>query len=234
MDKAFPTAESLRHVPVYTVAEAAHYLQIPVATLRSWVLGRDYPVADGTKRFQPVIEIADRKRRRLSFINLVEAHVLSAIRRHHRIALPKVRTALQYLKKELRLQRPLADQQFETDGAGLFIQRYGQLMNITQHGQLAMAEILRAHLKLIRRDPKGIPMRLYLFPRRTLDLDHAAPIVVDPAVSFGRPVLVTTGTRTSALVERFNAGESIDALAKDYGSPRQAIEEAIRFELQAA
>jgi uncharacterized protein (DUF433 family) len=234
MAKPFITSETLREVPAYSIAEAAHYLQMPTATLRSWVLGRDYPVTKGKRFFQPVIEIADHKRRKLSFINLVEAHVLNAIRRYHRIALPKVRIALQYLKREIQVERPLAHQQFETDGVDLFIRRYGQLMSITQPGQYAMAEIIRAYLKLIQRDPTGIPMRLYLFPRRTENLEQPAPIVIDPALSFGRPVLAKTGTQTAILVDRFNAGESVDELAKDYDSPRQAIEEAIRFELQAA
>ncbi|MGE5241209.1 MAG: hypothetical protein ACM3NI_06125 [Bacteroidota bacterium] len=35
---------------------------------------------DGERRFAPIIEIADNKHKRLSFINLIEAHVLSAIR----------------------------------------------------------------------------------------------------------------------------------------------------------
>lgn len=74
-----------REVPAYGLAEAAYYLGIPTATLRSWVLGRDYSVADGTRRFAPIIEIADRKRKLLSFINLVEAHILSALRREHAI-----------------------------------------------------------------------------------------------------------------------------------------------------
>ena len=33
----------LREMPAYGINEAAHYLGIPKATLRSWVLGRPYP-----------------------------------------------------------------------------------------------------------------------------------------------------------------------------------------------
>src|SRR5258705_318993 len=82
----------------YHVAAAAHYLRMPEQTLRSWVVGRTYPVSGLSKRSRPLIALDDPSRRYLSFINLVEAHVLAAIRRHHGVKLPKVRSALDYLK----------------------------------------------------------------------------------------------------------------------------------------
>src|SRR5713226_8557000 len=115
-----------RKVPTYGIAEAAHYLDIPVATLRSWVAGRAYPISGGKRFFQPIIDIADKKGKNLSCINLIEAHVLDAIRRReHKIQLPKIRQAIAYLKREFHSKHPLADQQFETDGLDLFVQKYG-------------------------------------------------------------------------------------------------------------
>ena len=221
-----------REVPAYTLAEAAYYLGIPVATLRSWVLGRDYPVTDGTRRFAPILEIADRKHKRLSFINLVEAHVLTALRREHAIQLPKVRKAVAYLRNQLQSQHPLADQQFETDELDLFVQKYGQLINITRDGQLAMRNVLQSFLKRVKRDAQGAPVKLYLFVRGAVEEPFA--VVVDPAVSFGRPVLEGTGIPTEILAQRYKAGDSLEALADDYGRPKEEIEEAIRYELLKA
>lgn len=223
-----------REVPTYGLAEAAHYLGIPFATLRSWVAGRAYPVADGQNFFHPVIDIADKKGKRLSFINLVEAHVLDAIRRReHKIQLPKIRKAIGYLKKEFQSKHPLADQQLETDGLDLFVQKYGQLIDISHEGQLAMREMLEAFLKRVRRDPRGVPIKLYLFTRRG-EIDEPLNVVVDPTISFGRPTLVGTNIPTSVLAERFKAGDSPEELAEDYGRPKKEIEEAIRYELKAA
>ena len=56
-------------------------------------------------------------------------------------------------------------------------------------------------------------------------------MVIDPHVSFGRPVLVGTGIPTAVIAERYKAGESIDELAGDYGRGPSEIEEAIRCEL---
>jgi uncharacterized protein (DUF433 family) len=221
-----------REVPAYGLAEAAYYLGIPVATLRSWVLGRDYKVADGTRRFTPIVEIADRKRKHLSFINLVEAHVLSALRREHAIQLPQVRKAIAYLRNRLHSQHPLADQQFETDGLDLFIQKYGQLINITRDGQLAMRNVLQSFLKRVKRDAQGSPVKLYLFVRGAVEEPFA--VVVDPTVAFGRPVLEGTGIPTEILAQRYKAGDSYEQLVEDYGRPKEEIEEAIRYELLKA
>jgi uncharacterized protein (DUF433 family) len=221
-----------REAPAYTLAEAAYYLSIPVATLRSWVLGRDYPVADGERRSAPIIDIADKKRKLLSFINLVEAHVLSAIRREHAIQLPKIRQAIAYLRSQLQSRRPLADQQFETDGLDLFVEKYGQLINITRDGQLAMRNVLQSFLKRVKRDERGAPVKLYLFVRGAMDEPFA--VVVDPSVSFGRPVLEGTGIPTEILAQRYKAGDSYEQLVEDYGRPKEEIEEAIRYELLKA
>lgn len=222
-----------REVPAYGIPEAALYLGIPVATLRSWVIGRHYPVSAGEKFFSPIIEIADKRTRQLSFINLVEAHVLNAIRREHEIRLPKIRQAIGFLKNKLHSKHPLADQQFETDNLDLFVQKYGRLINITQEGQLAMRSVLQSFLKRIKRDAQGTPIKLYLFTRRGEDAEPMA-VVVDPTVSFGRPVLEGTGIPTTILAERFKAGDSPEGLAEDYGRPKEEIWEAIRYELKAA
>src|SRR5262245_7211481 len=85
-----------RHIPTYSLVEAAHYLQLPLRTLDSWIHGRYYPTTAGKRRFEPVIVRPDQDLPLLSFINLVEAHVLDAIRYRHRVPLPKVRDAISY------------------------------------------------------------------------------------------------------------------------------------------
>ncbi|WHZ23649.1 MAG: hypothetical protein OJF47_002761 [Nitrospira sp.] len=85
-------------------------------------------------------------------MNLIEIHVLDAIRREHNIPLEKARMAVTYLSKQLPSRHPLANREFETDGLNLFIQKFGQLINISQAGQLAMREVLQTHLRRIERD----------------------------------------------------------------------------------
>ena len=220
----------LRDIPAYGINEAAHYLGIPKATLRSWVLGRYYPTGTGKRFFRHIIELPEKERCLLSFVNLVEAHVLDAIRRAHGVALWRARKAVNYLRKELGSKHPLAEQKFVTDRVDLFVEMFGQLVNISQEGQLVIKELIRTHLQRIERDTSGLPVRLYPFTRER-KADEPKTIVIDPYISFGRPILAGTGIATTIVAQRYKAGESIEELAEDYGRSRTDIEEAIRCEL---
>jgi uncharacterized protein (DUF433 family) len=225
--------QDVRELPAYGVAEAAHYLLVPRATLHAWVIGMSYG-SDGERRFfKPVIQPAATSPVALSFINLIEAHVLAAIRRKHRVDMPAVRRAIDFLKKEFGSQHPLADHKFETNGVDLFVERYGQLLSVSEGGQLAVRQLLEAHLRRIERDDKGFPLRLYPFTRVD-QTDQPKNIVIDPFISFGKAVITGTGVSTEIVAERFKAGESADELADDYGCAREKIEEAIRCELSLA
>lgn len=223
----------LREFPAYSIPEAAGYLRLPVSTLRAWLLGQRYRAGDVPRFFKPVIEIADRKDRQLSFINLVEAFVLAGIRREHEIPLPKVRKAVDYLRRTFNTNRPLADEQFETDGIDLFVEKMGALIGATQEGQIQMRDVIRDRLKRIRRDPKGLPEKIVLFPARS-GKAGSTDVVIDPKLSFGRPVLDRFGVRTAILAERFDAGEDINVLAEEYSAPAEAIQNAIRCERRVA
>jgi uncharacterized protein (DUF433 family) len=55
-------------------------------------------------------------------------------------------------------------------------------------------------------------------------------VVMNPAVSFGQPVIASTGIPVSSIYERYKAGDSVAELALDYRLEASAIEEAIRCE----
>jgi uncharacterized protein (DUF433 family) len=233
-EMAFKANEDLRLLPAYPVAEASHYLRVNEATLRSWVVGRLYPVNGQTKRSRPLIHLEDRQKHYLSFVNLVEAHVLAAIRRRHGVKLPKVRIALDYMHRHFSVEHPLIDQAFQTDGLDLFVERYGELINASREGQHAMKEIIGVYLKRIEWDASRLPIKLYPFTRATQS--DAAPasdprvVVINPVISFGRPVIAGTGIPVSAIYERYKAGDSVADLERDFRLETGAIEEAIRCE----
>ena len=217
-----------REMPAYSIPEVAHYLNIPRSTLEDWSLGRK--ATSKRKELLPIIERPNKELRLLSFINFVEAYVLSAIRREHNVPMDKVKKALLYLQEPFPSKHPLADQQFETNGLDLFIDCYGDLINVSRSGQEAMKDLLKQYLHRIDRDLKGVAIRLYPFTRK-LEGDAPKLISIDPYISFGRPVLVGTGIPTAIIAERYKAGETIEGLAKDYGRQGEEIEEAIRCEL---
>jgi uncharacterized protein (DUF433 family) len=198
--------------------------------LRDWVLGRPYPTRQGDQFSAPLIELADPADRLLSFTNLVEAYVLASLRRQHRIEMHKVRDALLYLEKKLGSKHPLASERFETDGRSLFLRKYGQLIDLPEDGQLAIEAVLRPYLQRIEHDASGLAVRLFPM-RRAADPESPRTVLIDPFLSFGKPVLTGTGVPTAIIFHRFDAGESIVDLADDYGLNPSQIEEAIRYEL---
>lgn len=218
--------------PAYTASEAARILGLPLATLKAWSFGQ---ASGGGRRFLPVIKPADKAARLLSFSNLCELHVLSAIRRNHKISLPKVRSSLSYVQGKLGSDRPLLDRDFKTNGIDLFVQHASKLLNVSQQGQQALRGEFEMALARIERDKKGAPIRLFPFSRSSgTVLDQPRTVVIDPRLAFGRPVISKTAVPTGIIVDRFRAGDSLAEMAGDYGVAEADIEEALRFEQRLA
>jgi hypothetical protein len=86
LEKSVTTLDS-RNEPAYSITEASRYLRLSPATLRSWFLGRPYPTTKGLSQFAPVLKLARKDPATLSFSNLIEAHVLRALRTEHGVPL---------------------------------------------------------------------------------------------------------------------------------------------------
>ncbi len=222
-----------QNIPTYAISDAARYLRIPAGTIRSWTAGRSYPVSQGERFFEPLISTDDLKPRLLSFTNLVEVHVLRAIRKYHKIQLDKVRSALDFLEDQLRVSHPLAHESFSTDGVNLFIERYGTLISASQQGQTSLKEVVKTHLERIEPDDSGLAIKLYPFTRAD-EAHNPRIVVIDPRIAFGRLVIDKTGIPTGVIAERYKAGDSIQDLVEDYDCPPLFVEEAIRCEMPAA
>ncbi len=225
-----------KEMPIYGISQAANYLKIPLPTLRTWIRGRNYPVGqDGEIRFStPVIKLPKSNLPMLSFMNLVEAHVLKGIRKAENIPFYKVRETIEFVEKQLQSKHPLADYQFYTDGVDLFIDHLDQLVTVSKRGQLAIREVIKIYLKRIDRNPDKTPIRLFPFLKRDAEKTEPKVISINPLVSFGRPVIVGTGVPTEIVAERFHAGDSLKELMEDYGTTEENVLEAIRYEYKKA
>jgi uncharacterized protein (DUF433 family) len=214
--------------PVYYFSEAAKYLRIPVATLRSWILGRDYPKGNTSAFFEPLIKLPEGESRLLSFNNLVEAYVLRSLRHKHMVSMKDVRMALEYAFSGFKINRLLLNQELRTAAGELFIERYGELINLSRSGQLALKMAFENHLQRIEWKNE-LPVRIYPF----IDADTEKIIAIDPSIQFGRPILIKKCISTLIIIERIDAGELPEDIAKDYDIDLREVEMAIRYE-QAA
>ncbi|WP_162273224.1 DUF433 domain-containing protein [Rubripirellula obstinata] len=218
-----------REIPAYSVPTAAHYLQMPVATLRSWVLGRSYKTQDGAKRFRPIVDLHNKNVPLLSFYNLCEAHVLSVLRKHHQIDLGHIRKAIGFVRKEFGWERPLIQQDFRISGAQLFVEHLGKYVDAAGGGQILLDGIEIYFQRFEWKD--NLTSRLYPFTHQRAQ-ESPKLVFIDPNFAFGRPALASMHIATAVIAERYKAGDSIDTLKKDYGCTRLEIEEGLRCELQ--
>ena len=164
-----------RDIPAYSVPAAAQLAGIPATTLRSWVLGRSCSTKTGVCRAAGLIKLpAANKGGFLSFTNLVEVHVLAAMRREHELKLETVRNAIRYLKRESAQDRPLAYEKFRTNGVDLFVERYGDLVNASRDGQVAIRSAIEASLQRVEYE-QGRAVRLFPVRHRRAQVDHHPP-----------------------------------------------------------
>jgi uncharacterized protein (DUF433 family) len=75
-------------------------------------------------------------------------------------------------------------------------------------------------------------MRLFPFVSTAVPTDER-PIVIDPRIAFGRPVVLRMGISTSAIADRIDAGEQVEDIAADYDLDASEINQAVLYERAA-
>lgn len=213
-------------LPTYSYAQAGRILRMPAGTLRAWAAGTTYQ--GGT--FEPLITRPDPEDTRLSFINLVEAHVLRALRTRHGVPMLAVREALDYAEQQLQVDRLLVRKELRTTGGRIFLEKYGELIELSRSGQMVIVDFLRSSLKRVDYDVGGFPVGF--FPWLASHQDRKT-VIVDPRVSFGRPSVASKGIRTAVIADRIDSGETIEQIADDYGLQRSEVKDAVYFERAA-
>lgn len=211
-----------RELPTYTLVEAGHHLRLAPQTLGTWARGPGRLIVPA--RPNPITFS-------FSFFNLMEAHVLAAIRRQHRVPMKKVRRAITYVATELQRERPLIEQVFRTDGVDLFVELYGQIVSASENGQCYIRDTIELTLERVEHDANGLVARLHPWAQR---LDEPKHVVIDPRRAFGRPVVVGSNVPAEVLAERFTAGDTLSALAADYQLDLARVEYAVQWAVRAA
>jgi len=213
-----------RDLPVYSLAEAVAFLDIPNTTLRWWVFGG---FAGRYRKWnEPLIERPEGSDDLVSFNNLAELHILSVTTKLHKVKLKAVRAAVDHIKKEFPAKHPLLSKAFYTDGRDLFVKTIEQTINVTQQGQLALKPILDLYLERIVRDDSFLPTKIYPVTRGQ---KTSRVVSIIPTVSSGRPVIDGYGIPVSSIWGRYRGGDSLDLLAKDYEVPLDKIRGAITY-----
>jgi uncharacterized protein (DUF433 family) len=218
-----------RELPRYTYPEAERATGVPATTIANWVRGQEYPRKNDRGFAEPVILRPDEGR--LSFFNLIEVHVLRSLRTKHAVKLKHVRQAAIVAEEKYNVDRLLISEQLRFDAGGLFLERYGELLQLTPAEQYAIKDVLGSYLARIEFGEGGLPKDFS--PLERLTPTGRKLILVSPLISFGRPIIKRLGITTQAIADRINAGESEEAIIEDYGLEKAELKEALAYESAA-
>ncbi len=208
--------QDLNEIPTYGLPEAAAYLHLPYSLVRLWTQDGGL-VRSGQKNL-------------LSYANLLELHVLNALRKEHRLSMQRIRRALEIYGRHFDTPHPLLDERLETDGFSLILHEGEGYENLSRFGQMALPPVVGRYLRRIERRPERVDFFPFILPQRD-GVAEPRSVLISPAVAFGRPVLAGTGITTDVIAGRFMARDSMVDLAEESGVSPSRIEEAIRWEL---
>lgn len=214
-------------VPLFTVAEAARYLDVPSSTFASWVKGhrravRPRTIADGA----PVVTglVAElHGGPSIPFGGLAEAMFLSALRSMG-MWLRQLRPALDMLCDRMAVAHPFASRQLLVAGPELLadISRSDTLDAAARRGardlivlrgdQYVFRDRIDRFLQRIEYDD-GYASRLHL-PRY-----EVAAIAADTDTNFGRPYFANNGTPLEVVKGMLNVGDTVDVVADHFDLP---------------
>jgi hypothetical protein len=103
------------------------------------------------------------------------------------------------------------------------------LVQLTGSGQHVFSDLVRPYLGQLEFDPLEVPTRWWPMGRE-------GRVVIDPAVSFGRPVIAEAGVPTRALAEaleaeqRYDPERALDRVSWLFKVPHRHVQSAARFE----
>jgi uncharacterized protein (DUF433 family) len=210
-----------RDVPLYSVSQAATFIGVSVTALKEWVR----PGTDDVQPRRPLLHLADTVTERLSFANLLDAHILEVTRKYH-IPSADVQSALVDAQAyENCTTHPLLSTTFCKQGKRRFVEFLSEAAATAEREKRPsrrrlefkerLLHDLRRHLNRIDRDENGDPYQV--FPVRRNQNGH---VVLNVNLLAGHPVLAGTGIRVEYLRGLYDRGTSVQEIAEEYDLDR--------------
>jgi uncharacterized protein (DUF433 family) len=223
----FPTPDEIKTLPAYSLADVARLVGVSEATMRAWFRGRP-PLSSKKGGFRrpavkPILPTDAGAREPLSFLDLIEAHILFSLRNAYKFPMRKVRIAAEYLATLEGSLALLAHKDFFHDHSDLFLGENERLLSLSEGGQLADKVILENGLHQVRYGKDGYADEFFPNKRGKPQQEF----VVNPYINFGRLSVARIRVGAEAVAERLAAGEKMADVAEDYGATEKEIMEAV-------
>jgi len=227
-------------VGLYSRADASRLLGMHPARINRWVRGYSYSwmaTAQRRRGHKPPVIHTDLPRIDgaivLSFVELMELRVVQEFIVRG-IPLQTVRVAWEHACKAFNAKHPFADQRMFVDAGAIFMAVDGadssDVLEVSHRGhpfQVVAGPIFAQSLEELEFD-EGSSLA-----RRWWPLGRGVPVVLDPRIAFGAPVVAGTGIRTET-VAFYARRNPIDAVAKAYGVEALTMQAALKFESRLA
>ena len=232
-----PHATELLGIGIYTRADAARLLRMTPQRLSRWVRGYTYWIRsrDESRRVRrPPVVTTDLPviggTLALSFLELMEIRVVRALVEKG-IPLQRVRLAARRISEQFRISHPFAHERVFTDHEQVFValgrdEIPPDLLQVTGRRaslQVVAGPVLSSYVHEIDFDESTA------LAERWWPLGRAVPIILDPRIAFGAPIIEGTAIRTAA-VRHFARGEPIPSLARAYEIDQKRLRAALKFE----
>jgi uncharacterized protein (DUF433 family) len=220
---------------MYTVAEAARFLGVPVTTFSTWAHGYEaHPKGRPIVRSGPILTSTRTPRRHpeVPFVGLVEGVVAAAFRRAG-VSMQHMRRALSVLENEIGIEHALASRKLYTDGASILYdyakaENDDEVLTLVVSGQRVFHDVIRGYLERIAYADDDWAERL------ALPITERSVIECDPSRGFGRPLFIVGGAPMDDVLDRFRAGEPLKDVAKDFDLRPEDVEDVILASLPHA
>lgn len=224
--------ETLIGTGIYTIAEASRLTRVSPGRIRRWLRGYSF-VSSGCERtsppvWRPQLPVID-KALALGFLDLVEIRFVDAFL-DHGVTWKTLRLAAARARDLVGSTHPFCTRSFKTDGRTVFADLYDEggeraLVDLA-HNQQVFARILSPYLRNIEFDREE--------PVRWWPLGDRRRVVIDPARSFGQPIITDGGVPTAVIAQAVQASSSIAEVARWYEVDRRSVRDAIAFEKSLA
>jgi uncharacterized protein (DUF433 family) len=221
----------LTGVGLYTFHEAARLTKIPLRDLRRWLDGYSYR---DKIRQEPVTapplwqtEFAQGDMDEISFHDLLEIRFLHAFREHG-VSLQTSRLASQMAREFFEMPYPFTSRRFQTDGRTIFASA------MEETGETELLDLVKPQYAFRRvMEPSlyhGIEFNQNDVATRWYPSLRSKAVMLDPGISFGKPVVRDGAVRTEILYDAFLAEGNKNFVARLYEVPVTAVDAAIAFE----
>jgi uncharacterized protein (DUF433 family) len=227
---AVTTDFSLVGIGLYTVPEASRLTGISPGKLRRWLRGYTYGSGEARTVSAPVWhrqlpEIDGTLG--LGFLDLIEARFVDAF---CAAAVPwrVIRLCAQRAREITSTDHPFSSRRFQTDGRTIFAEVVGEvgekhLLDLAKN-QLAFGRVIEPSLYT------GIEFSIHDAPARWWPMGRNGAVVIDPARSFGQPIVNHGGVPTAVLADAVAAESSVAKVARLFQVSEGSVRSALRFE----